>query len=242
MAQTILDTLRGGLGPNFAGLTTINGRPALVFSYANSGVVDTQGIDVAFNYYVTSRVVADASYSWFDFKVKSKNAGDRLLPNGPENKVSGGLSYRGDRWNGTVKARWVDGFPWAAGVFVGDVPSYTRGGPGGQLQGFQQLGDRPRRQQPFRQGALRVLRRRPAEPPRARARVVFLVGSYFGHSFGLRTPSRLRSRWLKVKAGPVHSLRFTRLFRSRSRLRKRISSWTVAWGLQVSSRYWGRVM
>jgi iron complex outermembrane receptor protein len=125
VAAQVIGTLRGGLGPNFAGLTTINGKPALVFSYANSGVVDTQGIDVAVNYYLNDRVLTDFSYSWFDFTVKSKNERDQLLPNGPENKVSGGLSYRGDQWNGTVKVRWVDGFPWAAGVFVGDVPSYT---------------------------------------------------------------------------------------------------------------------
>jgi iron complex outermembrane receptor protein len=125
VAQTVLNTLRGGLGPNFVGLTTVNGLPALVFSYTNSGLVNTQGIDVAFNYYVTDRLWADASYSWFDFDVKKKNAADKLLPNGPKNKASGGLSYRADRWNGTVKVRWVDGFPWAAGVFVGDVPSYT---------------------------------------------------------------------------------------------------------------------
>ncbi|HEX4964599.1 MAG TPA: TonB-dependent receptor [Thermoanaerobaculia bacterium] len=125
VAATVLNTLRGGLGPNFAGLTNINGLPALVFSYANSGVVDTQGIDVAFNYYVTDRILADFSYSWFDFTVKSKNERDQLLPNGPENKASGGLSYRADKWNGALKVRWVDGFPWAAGVFVGDVPSYT---------------------------------------------------------------------------------------------------------------------
>ncbi|MFL6195600.1 MAG: TonB-dependent receptor domain-containing protein, partial [Thermoanaerobaculia bacterium] len=125
VAASILNTLRGGLGPNFAGLTTVNGRPALVFSYANSGVVDTQGIDVAFNWYVSDRIVADASYSWFDFDVKQKNERDQLLPNGPENKVSGGLSYRGEPWTGSLKVRWVDGFPWAAGIFVGDVPSYT---------------------------------------------------------------------------------------------------------------------
>jgi outer membrane receptor for ferrienterochelin and colicins len=125
VAASIFNTLRGGLGPNFAGLTTINGRPALVFSYANSGVVDTQGVDVAFNWYVSDRVLADFSYSWFDFEVKEKNERDQLLPNGPENKVSGGLSYRGEPWTGSVKFRWVDGFPWATGIFVGDVPSYT---------------------------------------------------------------------------------------------------------------------
>jgi outer membrane receptor for ferrienterochelin and colicins len=126
VAAQVLGTLQAGLGPNFAGLTTLaNGQPALVLSYANSGVVDTEGIDVAFNYYVTSRWVADFNYSWFDFEIKQQNARDQLLPNAPENKISAGLSYVGDRLSGSVKYRWVDDFPWAAGIFVGDVPSYS---------------------------------------------------------------------------------------------------------------------
>jgi len=125
IAAQVVGTLRAGLGANFAGLTTINGQPALVFSYANSGSVDTQGIDVALNYYVTDRWVTDFSYSWFDFKVKQKNERDQLLPNAPENKANAGLTYRGDKVTASAKVRWVDAFPWAAGVFVGDVPSYT---------------------------------------------------------------------------------------------------------------------
>jgi len=125
VAAQVIGTLRAGLGANFAGLTNINGLPALVFSYTNSGVVDTQGVDVALNYYATDRWVIDTSYSWFDFDVKKKNERDQLLPNAPENKVSAGLSYHGNRLTGSVKYRWVDGFPWAAGVFVGDVPSYN---------------------------------------------------------------------------------------------------------------------
>ncbi|HKI06512.1 MAG TPA: TonB-dependent receptor, partial [Thermoanaerobaculia bacterium] len=124
VAAQVLATLRGGLGANFAGLTTINGQPTLVLSYTNSGVVDTQGVDVAFNYYVTNRWVADFSYSWFDFEVKARNERDQLLPNAPENKLNGGVAYNGDRFSGSAKYRWVDGFPWAAGIFVGDVPSY----------------------------------------------------------------------------------------------------------------------
>lgn len=125
VAATLLATLRGGLGANFAGLTTINGQPTLVLSYANSGKVDTQGVDFSLNYYVTDRWVADASYSWFDFDVKEKNARDQLLPNAPENKISAGLAYRGDKLNASVKYRWVDDFDWAAGIFVGSVPSYN---------------------------------------------------------------------------------------------------------------------
>ncbi|HVS00479.1 MAG TPA: TonB-dependent receptor, partial [Thermoanaerobaculia bacterium] len=122
----ILATLRGGLGPaNFAGLTAVNGLPALVFSYTNAGVVDTQGIDLGLNYYVTNQWVVDFSYSWFDFEVQEQLALDRLLPNAPENKVSAGLTYSGERFGASMKYRWVDDFPWAAGVFVGDVPSYN---------------------------------------------------------------------------------------------------------------------
>ncbi|MEA2560905.1 MAG: iron complex outerrane recepter protein [Acidobacteriota bacterium] len=121
----ILNTLRGGLGAaNFSGLVDLNGQPTLVLSYANAGLVDTQGVDVAFNYYITNGWVADFNYSWFDFEVKSSQLGDQLLPNAPENKASAGLSYNGDRFGASVKYRWVEEFPWAAGVFVGFVPSY----------------------------------------------------------------------------------------------------------------------
>ncbi|HYG61735.1 MAG TPA: TonB-dependent receptor, partial [Thermoanaerobaculia bacterium] len=121
----ILATLRGGLGQNtFPGLTTINGFPALVLSYTNSGVVDTQGIDFTFNYYVNDRWSTDFSYSWFDFEVQEQDQRDQLLPNAPENKVSAGLSYSGGSFDAGIKYRWVDDFPWAAGIFVGEVPSY----------------------------------------------------------------------------------------------------------------------
>jgi len=121
----ILNTLRGGLGAaNFSGLVSLNGQPTLVLSYANAGAVDTQGVDVSFNYYISNSWVADFSYSWFDFEVKEQQLGDQLLPNAPENKFNLGLAYTGDRFGASVKYRWVDDFPWAAGVFVGFVPSY----------------------------------------------------------------------------------------------------------------------
>jgi outer membrane receptor protein involved in Fe transport len=120
----ILATLRGGLGANFAGLTDLNGQPTLVLSYANAGAVDTQGVDVALNYYITGSWIADLNYSWFDFEVKERQIGDQLLPNAPENKLSAGLAYHGERFGASLKYRWVDDFAWAAGVFVGFVPSY----------------------------------------------------------------------------------------------------------------------
>jgi len=124
----ILNALRGNLPATlFPLLSNLpNGQPIVALaSYTNFGKVDTQGVDVALNYYVSDHWLVDASYSWFDFDVKQQLAGDQLLPNAPENKVNAGLTYTGERFSGSVKYRWVDGFPWAAGIFVGEVPSYN---------------------------------------------------------------------------------------------------------------------
>jgi iron complex outermembrane receptor protein len=124
----ILNALRANLPASlFALLSNLpNGQPIIgLASYTNFGKVDTQGADIALNYYVSDRWLVDASYSWFDFDVKRQLAGDQLLPNAPENKVTAGLTFTGDKVAGSVKYRWVDGFPWAAGIFVGEVPSYN---------------------------------------------------------------------------------------------------------------------
>ncbi|HXI12293.1 MAG TPA: TonB-dependent receptor [Thermoanaerobaculia bacterium] len=119
--------LNAALRARRAGLTTVDGRPALVFSYANAGNVDTQGLELGLNYYVTNNWLVEGSYSWFDFEVDAASvaAGDVLLPNTPENKYTLGLSYRTPRFDVGITNRWVEDFFWAAGVFKGTVQSYN---------------------------------------------------------------------------------------------------------------------
>ncbi|HEY0160515.1 MAG TPA: TonB-dependent receptor [Thermoanaerobaculia bacterium] len=116
--------LTAALASRRPGLTTVNGAPALVFSYANAGEVSTQGFEIATNYYITNNWLFDFNYAWFDFDVKSAQAGDRLLPNAPEHKFNTGLSWRGTRFDARAGYRWVDEFDWAAGSFVGKVEKY----------------------------------------------------------------------------------------------------------------------
>lgn len=116
--------LNAALGARRGGLTTVNGRPALVFSYANAGHVDTQGGEIAFNYYVNNNWVVDLNYSHFDFEVKESQAGDQLIPNAPEKKWNAGIAFRGAKLDAKLSYRWVDEFRWAAGVFVGNIPQY----------------------------------------------------------------------------------------------------------------------
>ena len=82
-------------------------------SYTNFGKVDTQGIDIAVNYYFQDDWTASFSYSWFDFEIRDSQPGlDRiLLPNSPENKFAVGLGYRQPRWDAGFTLRWVDEFP-----------------------------------------------------------------------------------------------------------------------------------
>lgn len=101
-----------------------DGSPAFVLSYANAGKVDTDGGEIAFNYYVSSNWVVDFNYAIFNFDVKEAAFGDRLLPNAPEKKWNAGVGYRGQRFDAHVAYRWVDEFDWAAGIFVGTVPQY----------------------------------------------------------------------------------------------------------------------
>lgn len=125
VAALIRQTLQANLpAAVYAGMTSLDGRPAVVLSYTNAGVVDTQGVELAVNYYVTNNWIVDANYAWFDFDVKEQQFGDELFPNAPEHKYNLGLTYRAERLDASVKYRWVDDFYWAAGIFKGPVESY----------------------------------------------------------------------------------------------------------------------
>jgi outer membrane receptor protein involved in Fe transport len=114
--------------------TSISGAPALatlpddsravVLSYTNAGEVTERGVELGLGYQFTPELRADVSFTGFDFEVKSQAAGDQLVPNTPSKKASFGLSYVGSQGlDANVTLRLLDGYPWAAGVFQGYVPS-----------------------------------------------------------------------------------------------------------------------
>ncbi len=120
----VLQQLQGALGGTFLGMTNLaDGSPAIVLSYTNAGEVDSEGVELGMNWYVTDNWIVEASGSWFDFEIV-REAPDQLLPNAPEYKATLGLTYRADRFDASIKARWVDDFLWATGIYFGEVPSY----------------------------------------------------------------------------------------------------------------------
>lgn len=108
-----------------AGLTrTEDGNTAIVVSYGNAGEVDQKGVDVGVGFQLTPEIRLDGTFSWFDFEVVSQQTGDQLVPNTPNKKGTLSATYAGaNGFDASVSVRIVESYDWAAGVFVGRVPS-----------------------------------------------------------------------------------------------------------------------
>ena len=106
--------------------TLPGGSRAIVLSYTNAGRVTERGIELGVGYQFTSEVRADVSFTGFSFDVDQSSTarGDQLVPNTPSKKATFSVSYAGEQgFDGNLTVRLVDGYPWAAGIFQGYVPS-----------------------------------------------------------------------------------------------------------------------
>ena len=134
VAQALRNAVDNSVGGNTLGFRLakdLNGDTVVVGrTYTNVGRVDTQGIDFGLQYFILPELNLQGSYSWFGFRVIDAGADLKdlqalLLPNTPEHKASLGVSWSRTRFSVGVAGRWVQHFRWSAGVFQGDVPSYT---------------------------------------------------------------------------------------------------------------------
>jgi outer membrane receptor protein involved in Fe transport len=106
--------------------TLPDGSRAIVLSYTNAGKVIERGIELGVGYQFTPEVRGDVSFTGFGFTVDESSTarGDQLVPNTPSKKATFSVSYAGEQgFDGNVTVRLVDGYPWAAGIFQGYVPS-----------------------------------------------------------------------------------------------------------------------
>lgn len=101
-------------------------RTRNIWSYANAGEVEEYGGELGLNYYAAEYLLLDANFSYFKFEVIKQNSFDILLPNTPEYKFNIGATYtHSDGHSVAVKFKYVPDFPWAAGIFRGDIKSYS---------------------------------------------------------------------------------------------------------------------
>ncbi len=123
--ETVADCVRA-LAPQLSNDT--DGSDVLVaLSYTNFGTVDSRGVELGVSHFLNARWRLDGALNWIEFDIREPAPGfpDLLLPNAPKWQASAGVQYAAEPWLVGVRARWADAFRWSAGVYVGDVPSYT---------------------------------------------------------------------------------------------------------------------
>jgi len=97
----------------------------LARSFTNAGKVNSQGIELDLLYFLGKGWNVDFNYSWFDYKVKEELTANKILANTPEHRINGGMAYLSERFDMSLRYRWVDAFPWFDGSFGGDVKTYS---------------------------------------------------------------------------------------------------------------------
>jgi iron complex outermembrane receptor protein len=119
----------GSIAPTTAGGTT---AAPILLTYRNLGDFNFFGADASLTYVVNDRWELGGTISWVE--KDSFLTGDEGDPatrevalNAPKWKGSATVGYRApdSGWNGAVRGRYVDGFPVASGVYIGEVESYA---------------------------------------------------------------------------------------------------------------------
>jgi iron complex outermembrane receptor protein len=132
----VLGTLAAVLPPELYALMSNDADGSPIFaaaSYTNVGSVDTQGVDLSVQYSPVAPVMAELTYSWFDFDVRRDLPDDPLSSNTAPHRLGLGISYTSAPIAVSIRYRWSDSFTWATGIFRGVVPAYGVVDLGGTL-------------------------------------------------------------------------------------------------------------
>ena len=120
--RTVIEQTVNGSIP---GLTNLpNGRPQIVYSLGNVGLVTSRGVEAEAAYRMRPEWSLETSYTRFDFTLVESTPGLEPKPNAPKNRMTFGVTYERAALAASFRYRWVDDFRWASGLFVGLVPSY----------------------------------------------------------------------------------------------------------------------
>ncbi|MFO7586989.1 MAG: TonB-dependent receptor [Gemmatimonadota bacterium] len=113
----------GVVAPETAGGSTFS---PILLTYQNLGDFDYWGADASATYVFDDTWQATATLSWVEKDAFDAGAEEVAL-NAPKWKGSLGLAYRGgdNGLSAGIRGRYIDAFPVASGVYVGDVESYT---------------------------------------------------------------------------------------------------------------------
>jgi len=112
---------------NAAELVIVNGAPTLAQTPINVGLIQELGAEVGVNYYLTDELLLTANYAYLDATVLENAVSSQpILPNASRHRINIGATYAvPNKYEISATLRYVDGFPWLAGVQQGFVPAYA---------------------------------------------------------------------------------------------------------------------
>ena len=172
-SATIADCVRA-LAPPFLSNAADGSSVLTPLSFTNFGTVDARGIELGVSHALTRAFRIDGAATWSHYDPKEETPGypDLLLPNARRLQLAAGVSYTEGPWFAGLRARFIDGFRWSTGIFIGDVPSYTNVNLDASYQMTPQWKLGLTVFEPLRSHALRVLRRAHSSSARPDARSV----------------------------------------------------------------------
>ncbi|MCS6989891.1 MAG: TonB-dependent receptor [Chloroherpetonaceae bacterium] len=108
-------------------LVIAENRPMLVQTVINVGLIEEIGLELGVNYYATDNLLLTANYAYLNAKVLENAVPTQpIFPNTSPHRFNVGASYNvPNKFDVSANLRYVDGFPWLAGVQQGFVPAYA---------------------------------------------------------------------------------------------------------------------
>ena len=118
---------RAPIDPSRFAIDPVTGKPTMIITTQNIGLVNEYGVELGANYYATDEVLLTANYAWLGTEVEeNKVSANKILPNTSPHRITLGASYtEQDKYDVGLQFRYVEGFQWIAGLFEGSVPSYA---------------------------------------------------------------------------------------------------------------------
>ena len=125
-AAIVQQALQTALPPMlFAALSNDSGGAPVValLSYSNFGSATTAGVEVGASYLLPAGWRSTGLLHRLSFQ-HQRHTRESVVAQHPSHQFSAGVAYEHGRVAGGLRYRWVDSFPWLAGIYRGQVPSY----------------------------------------------------------------------------------------------------------------------
>lgn len=108
-------------------LVIAENRPTLVQTTVNIGLIQEIGVELGVSYYLGEHLLLTANYAYLNAEVLENAVPTQpIFPNTSPHRINIGANYtEPNKYELSANLRYVEGFPWLAGVQEGFVPAFA---------------------------------------------------------------------------------------------------------------------